>query len=1002
MRRTYRNLLITTLIMMSMLVGCFGGNDDGGSTPIVAENPGYGILKGTLKGEDVAGALVIAEPLINGQTLTVSKVRNAVSKDAPSLIYTQADENGSFELEKVPVGDYFIQAKKGGTTIGQAMKVSVRQEARTALNIQVTATGSISGTFNMSGASTHNGVMGYLLGTSYMGISDASGAYTISNVPVGTYTMEVWAGYEYDIAQQVVSVSAGTTTSASAMTLTKPTISGNIYGKVIDQSGNAIASATVELKSGATVVSTTTSDANGDYTISGITTGSYELYASKSVLTTVYMPTVIISPERKEINAPNLVMYVATAGAATGNIEGYVVEEGTGSPIQGASVEVRLNQHVLGNVFTDATGYYSFSNITAGDYALEVYKSGYWDEGYLVTVIAGTTEVASVTELEVDNSSGSTPGNVTGQVLYYDNTPVDVATIEVMSNNNVVASYTLNGADSGMYSFTGLTPGLYTIRASKDIENENFVVFQMYSGASDVAPDIRLQNVRSGNIAGFVRNHNGLPINNAGVQFYDSTGSLYSTTNTDASGYYNLNPVNEGVYRVDCVVTGAQTQSRTVEVIIGYTNVPDFFVRPTLNSLALSQTNINTCVVKGIDLSSIFGIANYSDGSTYEVYSDLFWRVKQGTGDLERSYFYTDSHQQGTLEAKYIENGISQSAYLGFTSTWEVDVVDSTNDVGMYSSLDIGKDGRIHVAYYDNTNADLKYAYYDGTWSIPETVDSTGNVGDYCDLVVDDFDNVHIAYQDVTNANLKYALNYGAGWATENVESTADNVGLYIDIDYDTNELPVIIAQDATNSRPIVYHYDGAAWQTEPVEDVVSITGSYNSLIVSPNTHQYRIAYANESFNALNYGTLEITGLWSTKEVATFSTAPTYTDIEESDSDVYIAAYDTMAMQGFVKSTPVSSGAITDVVNAQATPVNGTYIDLELGEYDGIYVAYYDSVNGDLGYSYAQVGDTSWKYNTVYTTGDVGSYLSFKLIKKKYTVFSCYDATNTDLLVIMY
>jgi hypothetical protein len=72
-------------------------------------------------------------------------------------------------------------------------------------------------------------------------------------------------------------------------------------------------------------------------------------------------------------------------------------------------------------------------------------------------------------------------------------------------------------------------------------------------------------------------------------------------------------------------------------------------------------------------------------------------------------------------------------------------------------SLALDAAGRPHISYYDSTNDDLKYAYFDGTaWQI-ETVDSAGWVGYYTSLELDSFGRPHISYYDGTNGDLKYA-----------------------------------------------------------------------------------------------------------------------------------------------------------------------------------------------------------------------------------------------------
>ena len=53
-------------------------------------------------------------------------------------------------------------------------------------------------------------------------------------------------------------------------------------------------------------------------------------------------------------------------------------------------------------------------------------------------------------------------------------------------------------------------------------------------------------------------------------------------------------------------------------------------------------------------------------------------------------------------------------------------------------------------------------------WDIV-TVDSTGNVGEYTSIAVDDSGKVHISYLDRTNMDLKYAANASGAWVTETV-----------------------------------------------------------------------------------------------------------------------------------------------------------------------------------------------------------------------------------------
>jgi hypothetical protein len=93
--------------------------------------------------------------------------------------------------------------------------------------------------------------------------------------------------------------------------------------------------------------------------------------------------------------------------------------------------------------------------------------------------------------------------------------------------------------------------------------------------------------------------------------------------------------------------------------------------------------------------------------------------------------------------------------------TWASEVIHegTGGDAGYANSVAIQPStGRIHAAYYDAANQDLRYARKDpgGAWVL-RLVDSAGNVGLYSSLAVDGSGVVNIAYRDETNRSLKVA-----------------------------------------------------------------------------------------------------------------------------------------------------------------------------------------------------------------------------------------------------
>jgi hypothetical protein len=134
-------------------------------------------------------------------------------------------------------------------------------------------------------------------------------------------------------------------------------------------------------------------------------------------------------------------------------------------------------------------------------------------------------------------------------------------------------------------------------------------------------------------------------------------------------------------------------------------------------------------------------------------------------------------------------------------SLWWPSAIDTAGNVGDFTSLDSDSSWNHGISYYDVTNGDLKFILYNAatsTWQTPEVVDSTGNVGQFTSLVFDSAGNPMISYYDVTNGDLKLATKSAGVWTIETVDSTGD-VGQYSSLRLDTSGRPCICYYDATN-----------------------------------------------------------------------------------------------------------------------------------------------------------------------------------------------------------
>jgi len=209
--------------------------------------------------------------------------------------------------------------------------------------------------------------------------TDASGNYTLSSLAAGSHSLTASAsGFTTSLAQ-VVTVTAGQTLPGISFILIPTPTTGAVSGTVTSSLGGAI-------PGGATVTdsnTSTTTDAQGNYTLSSLAAGSHSLTASASGFTTSLAQVVTVTAGQ---TLPGI-SFILTPTPTTGAVSGTVTSS-LGGAIPGGATVTDSNTSTT----TDAQGNYTLSSLAAGSHSLTASASGFTTSlAQVVTVTAGQT-----------------------------------------------------------------------------------------------------------------------------------------------------------------------------------------------------------------------------------------------------------------------------------------------------------------------------------------------------------------------------------------------------------------------------------------------------------------------------------------------------------------------------------------------------------------------------------------------------------------------------------
>jgi hypothetical protein len=330
---------------------------------------------------------------------------------------------------------------------------------------------------------------------------------------------------------------------------------------------------------------------------------------------------------------------------------------------------------------------------------------------------------------------------------------------------------------------------------------------------------------------------------------------------------------------------------------------------------------------------------------------------------------------------------------------WNTETVQSTGDVGNYSSITAGS-GNVHISHYDETKGDIKYVTgTSGSWS-SGTVDSTGDVGGYTSIAIDSSGVLHVSYFDWDDTDsdlpgdLKYVTGTSGSWGGPQTLDSEGDVGGFTSVAADASGNTYISYYDWREGILLCAENSSGSWIYEIVDDAGDVGGhSALGIDTSGNVH---ISYYDWDNGNLKYAT-NASGVWVVETVDSGGgggDVGVFSDIAlDSSGNVHISYYDWK--NGYLKHAVKSSGAWqTEAVDSNGDV--GWYTSIAIDSSDTIHISYYDFTNGNLKYVTGTYG--SWGVtDTVDSTGDVGEHTSIAIDSADDIHISYYDVTNGDL-----
>ncbi len=516
----------------------------------------------------------VADASVNG---------NAAQGNAYDYQNTQTD--GTFTLAGYSSGQQInINASKQGYAMAASKKpesriIKIEESSITGIELVLGAESTVSGTVVDGAGRPKAGIEVYAIRTGRSNgenlasaTSAADGSVKFDGMSTGEYGFIFpegggWSTSEVQNAQKITLAKAEHITGVKIVYKSQNEGGLTISGRVLDSKGNGVARADIRLQGPWREI---TADATGNYTIGGLTAGSYTITAASYAYSGV-------DTKQAEAGAKNV--NFTLKGLAT--VSGRVVSAATNQPVTAFRVRATGRtgqQYYVRDEFQsirDADGQFKLSEVEDGSTTIEVRAENFSDAKQTIPAV---TEGENRNDVVIRLEEGAI---LAGRVIDGSGKGVGGAQIFIGA---VPQQWQMERQRRGVSSADG-TFKLTSLPAGQSDISVSHTKFASKTVSVNLTPRIenKVDIVMStgGTVEGRITENGKTPL--AGQYVYVQVNNDHRQTQSDSNGRYSLAGLPDGKFHVSSnYQSGAsnRSQSSTVNVKDGFVSEVNFDFRP--------------------------------------------------------------------------------------------------------------------------------------------------------------------------------------------------------------------------------------------------------------------------------------------------------------------------------------------------------------------------------------------------------------------------------------